>query len=134
MTDAELQYYHFGFYRALKRYRSTSMLGWTIVLLGCLSVPVGWEIGRTTGIVEIGLTVMTTLAGLALVWQNISALEEYLRVPFPFSTDEKTATIVADIRDIMQEVDNGGWQEAFEAIGKLRILQHKHQLPPLEAG
>jgi len=133
MTDAELQYFYVGFYNALRRYRSTSLLGWTIVLLGCLSIPFGWNVGRQLGVVEVSLTGLTILAGLALVWQNISALEQYLRVPFPTATDSADASpVIGEIKDLMKEVDNGGWQEAYAAIGRLSEIQAKYGLPKLE--
>lgn len=129
MTDAELQYFYSGFYRALKRYRSTSLLGWTMVFLGCASFPLRWNLGNTIGAVEVVLSALTVLAGLALVWQNISALEQYLRVPFPASPDEP---IIAELKDVMHEVDQGGWQEAYAAIRRLIEIQRKHNLPGLD--
>ncbi len=134
MTSAEIQYFYTGFYKALKRYRSTSLLGWTIVLLGCLSVPVGWNLGRKLGLIEVLLTVLTVLAGLTVVWQNISALEQYIRVPFPTdveATDEPSSAI-SEIQDLMKEVDEGGWQEAYAAIRRLNEIQSKYGLPKLE--
>lgn len=135
LTDDELQYFYFGFYRILKRYRSTSLLGWTIVLAGCLSIPFGWNLGRTTGFIDVILTLLTILAGLALVWQNISALDEYIRVPFHSSFDSistKRNEIITDIRTLMKEVDDGGWREAYEALSRLSVLQAKYDLPKLE--
>jgi ABC-type multidrug transport system fused ATPase/permease subunit len=135
MTDAELQYYYFGFYRILKRYRSTSILGWAIVFVACLSVPFGWNLGRATGFVEVVLTILTILAGLAVVWQNISALEEYIRVPYPSTVNGEantSAELIAEIKNLMKEVDDGGWQEAYTAIGKVESLRVKYSLPELK--
>lgn len=134
MTDAELQYFYVGFYNALKRYRSTSLLGWTIVLLGCVSIPLGWNWGRRDGIVDVSLTVMTILAGLVVVWQNITALEQYIRVPFPtgLETNPEVPSPISEIRNVMKEVDDGGWQEAYAALGRLREIQAKYSLPQLE--
>lgn len=134
MNDTELQYFYFGFYRILKRYRAVSLTGWVIAFAGCGSAPFGWNLGRTTGFIEVVLTILTITAGLVVVWQNISALEEYLRVPFPVSVEitEQDAAIVNEIRSLMKEVDDGGWQEAYAAIGKLKEIQVKHALPKLE--
>lgn len=134
MTDAELQYFYVGFYNALKRYRSTSLLGWAIVFLGCLSVPLGWEVGRRLALVEMLLTVLTILAGLVVVWQNISALEQYLRVPFPTATDStvEPSLAISEIKSVMKEVDEGGWQEAYAAIRRLNEIQTKYGLPKFE--
>lgn len=113
----------------LKRYRSTSILGWAIVFAGCLSVPFGWNLGRTTGFIEVVLTLLTILAGLAVVWQNITALEEYIRVPFPSSVsgevNERTE-LIAEIKNLMKQVDDGGWQEAYAAIGNMVSLHARY--------
>jgi hypothetical protein len=136
LTDAELEYYYYGFYRVLRRYRTTSILGWIIVVLGCLSVPVGWNFGRPSGFIEVILSLLTILAGLTVIWQNISALEEYTRVPFSVPTtaemSEEQGFAVVEMRNLMEEVDNGGWQEAYAAIAKLGELQVKYGLPKLE--
>lgn len=132
MTDDELQYFYFGFYRILRRYRSTSILGWVIVLCGCLSVPFGWNLGRPAGVIEVLLTVLTILAGLSLVWQNISALQEYIRISFPRSSAGEPGLARVEIQIIMKEVDDGGWQDAYSAIEKLKEMQLKHALPKLE--
>ena len=132
MTDDELQYFYFGFYRILRRYRSTSVLGWIIVLFGCLSIPLGWNLGRATGFVDVALTVLTMLAGLSLVWQNISALQEYIRISFPRSSSSEPDPARLEIQTVMKEVDDGGWQEAYAAIEKLNEIQMKYALPKLE--
>ncbi len=132
MTDDELQYFYFGFQRVLRRYRTTSILGWMIVLVGCLSIPFGWNLGRTTGFIEVVLTLLTVLAGLSLVWQNISALQEYIRMPFPRSSSAEPEPLRLEIQSIMKEVDDGGWQEAYAAIAKLNEIQVKYALPKLE--
>ena len=136
LSESELQYYYHGFYRVLKRYRATSILGWLIVFAGVVSVPFGWKLGRTTGFIEVVLTLLTILAGLTVVWQNISALDEYIHVPFPLSTqaemNEQQTAVLSEIRNLMKEVDDGGWQEAYAAIGKLKEMQTKFGLPELK--
>ncbi|MBI5471235.1 MAG: hypothetical protein HY961_02705 [Ignavibacteriae bacterium] len=134
VNDAELQYFYFGLYRVLKRYRATSMLGWAIVFVACASIPFGWKLGRATGFIEVMLTVLTLLAGLAVVWQNISALEEYLRMPFQLtsSLDDAGQAFIHDVRDLMKDIDEGGWREAYAALKKLEQLQEKYGLPKLQ--
>jgi hypothetical protein len=109
-----------------------SVLGWMIVLLACISIPFGWNVGRTMGFVEVVLTVLTVLAGLVLVWQNISALKEYIRIPFLPSAQPDDQQPVSEIKKIMRDVDEGGWQDAYAAIGMLKELQSKYDLPKLE--
>ena len=120
----------------LKRYRTTSLLGWVIVFAACLSAPLGWNLGRSTGFIEVVLTVLTVVAGLVLVWQNISALEEYIRIPFPVPSPpeqpEVQSPVITEIKNMMHEVDEGGWQEAYAAIGKLRQIQITYGLQKLD--
>jgi len=82
------------------------------------------------------LTLLTILAGLTVVWQNISALDEYIQVPFPLSTqaemNEQQTAVLSEIRSLMKEIDDGGWQEAYSAIGKLKEMQTKFGLPELK--
>jgi len=135
LSDDELQYYYFGFYKALKRYRSASLIGWSIVLVAIISVPFGWNLGRSTGYIEVVLTILTIFAGLALVWHAISSLEEYVRIPFSRSAPDSQITgqsLPDEIRTLMKEVDDGGWQEAYAAIGKLHELRVKHALPAVD--
>ncbi len=137
VNEAELQYYYHGFYRTLKRYRSTSLLGWMIVLLGCLSVPFGWNLGRRAAFLDVALTTLTVFSGLAVVWQNISALDAYLHIPFPAPADGESVVhseIISEIRSLMKDVENGGWREAYETIGKLKEIQTKYELPELGSG
>jgi hypothetical protein len=99
-----------------------------------LSIPLAWNLGRRGEVVDVSLTVMTILAGLVVVWQNIAALEQYIRVPFPTATDSagETSLPIKEIKNVMKEVDDGGWQEAYEALQRLREIQMKYSLPQLE--
>lgn len=134
LNDAELEFFYFGFYRVLRRYRSTSIRGWLIVFVGCLGFLFGWNFGNWREFRDFVLTTLTIFAGLATVWQNIAALEEYVRIPFPTPKDDVTEeqSIISEIRGLMKEVDDGGWQEAFAAIGQLNEIQVKNGLPKLE--
>jgi hypothetical protein len=62
------------------------------------------------------------------VWQNISALDSYIHVPFPSSANggaNERTELIAEIKSLMKDVDDGGWQEAYAAIGKLQELRTK---------
>jgi hypothetical protein len=39
---------------------------------------------------------------------------------------------IKEIKNVMKEVDDGGWQEAYEALQRLREIQMKYSLPQLE--
>lgn len=129
--DSELQYFYFGLYTALKRYRFATILGWLVVAAGVASIPLGWEWGRPHGLLDLALGALTIVAGLTLVQQSVVSLESYLRIPFPSMKPEEGAppTAITEIKDMMNEVDTGGWQEAYVGISKLREIGEKHQLP-----
>lgn len=128
-----MQFYYFGLYRALKRYRFATVLGWVIVFIGCASVPLGCELVGTHALTDLTLSCCTVVAGLTLVQQGISSLAEYINVPFP--TDDGTGTIprahVDELVQLMKDVDEGGWQEAHAAIRTLKEMATTRGLPAL---
>lgn len=107
------------------------MVGWVVVLIGCVSFPVGWNIGRLGGIVDIALSCATIVAGLALVSQSVSSLESYLKIGLPSIHNGEQHTVVHEVAAVMKDVDDGGWREAFAAIEKIEELGKQHGLPPL---
>jgi len=135
-TEAELQFYYFRFYRVLKRYRTMTLIGWSVVLVGSASVPLGWNIGRPGGLIELTLSGFTILAGLALVWQSVTSLDEYVKIPYPSQQsgngNGETPVVLGEIMEIMQDVADGGWQEAYAALRKINELGMKHGFPSLE--
>lgn len=135
-SQEELEFYYHGLYRALRRFRIMTILGWTVVALGIASIPMGWRSGQIHGLLDLALSGSTVLAGLALVQQSVAFLAAYLRVPFPAATDgdgsDQPSGVVHEIRELMKDLDEGGWQEAYSAIGKLKEMQSRYSLPPLE--
>lgn len=131
LSDGELRYFYFGFHQALKRYRSMTIVGWVVVVIGCVSFPVGWSMGRHGGIVDIVLSCATIVAGLGLVSQSISSLETYMKIALPFTFNGGHHPLVREVVEIMRDVDDGGWQEAYAAIRKVEGLQTKYELPPV---
>lgn len=132
LTDAELRYYYFGFHKALKRYRTITIIGWIVVVMGCVSFPVGWSVGRPGGLIEIVLSCATVVAGLVLVSQSISALDAYIRITLPFTHNGEQHSMIHEVIEIMKDVDDGGWQEAYAAVQKMEGLQSKYGLPALK--
>jgi hypothetical protein len=130
-SGTELRYYYFGFYKALKRYRVMTIVGWLVVAIGCASFPMGWSVGRSSGLIEIALSCATVVAGLGLVSQSVSSLEAYLRIVLPFDRNGEQHPMVYEVAEIMKDVDEGGWQEAYAAIERVERLQEQHGLPPL---
>jgi hypothetical protein len=135
-SERELHFYYFGLYKALKRYRFSTVLGWLIVLVGCSAVPLGWQLGGPRGAIDIVLSVCTVVAGLVVVQQAVASLSSYLTVPFASTTDgeqlQEPPLVIKEIIDLMNDVEAGGWQEAYAAIRKLKEIETSRGLPALD--
>lgn len=135
-VQSDLQRYYVGLHRVLKNFRFMTILGWTIVLVGVAGIPLGWEFGRWHGLIDLMLCCGTIIAGLALVQQSVVSLDAYIKLPFWSSSHENgaaTDSAAADeIKQLLKDVDEGGWQDAYSAIRKLRDIGAAHGLPPLE--
>jgi hypothetical protein len=134
-NDRELGFYYFGLYRVLIRYRRMTILGWCVVALGIASIPLGWESGQRHGIIDLGLSFAAIVAGLALVQQSVASLSSYISVQFPSSILEDGTVseheAISEVVQLMKDIDEGGWQEAYAAIGKLKEMETTYSLPPL---
>lgn len=137
MSEAELEYYYRGLYTVLRRYRAMTLLGWALVAAGFASVVLGWRYGMPHGLIDILLSGLTVAAGVAVVYQGVAALETYVRVPVLSlqgkDGEEEASAVVKEILEIIREIDNGGWQEAYLAVRKLRELGVARGLPNLPA-
>jgi hypothetical protein len=131
-TPAELEYFYHGFHRALQRYRSATMIGWVIVLAGVACIPLGWRTAGAHGLLDLAVCGAAIVAGLVVVSESVSFLHAYISVPFPVAGDADAgrSAPVEDLRALMQEIDKGGWQEAYAAVRLLRVLGERHGLPP----
>lgn len=136
LTGSDLEYYYTGLYRVLKRFRFMTLLGWIVVLAGVAGIPLGWEFGRWHGLIDLLLCCSTIVAGLALVQQSVVSLDAYVTVPFrPSPGDDEggsTHRAVDEIVLLLKEIEEGGWQDAYAAVRKLRDIGSAHGLPPLE--
>jgi len=135
LSESELEYYYHGLFKVLTRYRLATIIGWLVVLVGLIGIPLGWEFGRPHGLVDIALSAFTILAGLTVVQQAVVSLSAYVTVPMQSLTAgdspaERPAAL-KDIIEMMKEVEDGGWQEAYAAIGKLQEMQATYGFPPL---
>lgn len=132
-TNEELHFYYFGLYRVLKRYRVATVLGWLIVGLGAVTVPFGWGSGSPHEIFDIGLSALTITAGLAVVSFAVTFLSSYVTVTFPATHGgdggEQNAPVVLECQSLMAEIERGGWQDAFHALGRLKEFQVRYSLP-----
>jgi hypothetical protein len=136
LSEPDLQYYYTGLYRVLRHFRFMTLLGWMVVLAGAAGVPLGWDFGRWHGLIDLLLCVGTIIAGLALVQQSVVSLDVYVKVPFRSSPTgdggRSDSLAIGEIVQLLKEIEEGGWQEAYAAIQKLRDIGTAHGLPPLE--
>lgn len=135
LTDNELEFFCVGFYRMLRQHRTKTIIGWCIAAVGIASIPLGWRFGTPHGIIDIALAMATVVAGLAVVQQSVSALDAYVRIPFPVALDDQAGTGLAqplkELLEVMHDVEKGGWQEAYKAIAAIREIASRWGLPPL---
>lgn len=138
VRDAALQFYYYGFYQALRRYRRAAVIGWAIVAAGFLGVLLGWDFAKPPGLYHLGLCLGAIAAGLTLIQGTIAALSLYVRIPFPLPPVGEEAEAwqgaVDELRSLMKDVDDGGWQEAFAALHRLERMAERYDLPPLQPG
>jgi hypothetical protein len=131
-TDTELAgFYIHGFHRALLRYRTFVIIGWAITALGAVGI-----FGSCHGIdrgdlLGLAIPVITMAAGVVAVHLSITALDSYITTPFPLpdegEVDEAVRQKIAACRQLMNDVEEGGWKEAFEAIAKVEAMLVKDQ-------
>jgi len=137
-TESRLQFSYFGLYAVLKRYRAMTILGWMIVLVGISGILWGWNLSSLHGLIDIAMAVFTILAGLAVVQLSVTSLSTYTGASFPEPAEGvssgTSAAALEELNTITKEVHEGGWQEAFAAIDRLRSLADTHGLPALDEG
>jgi hypothetical protein len=130
--EAELAYCYFGFASSLRRYRRMTVLGWVVVAAGFLSLMIGWREGTPHGLLDLVLSVLAIAAGIGLVQQSVMSLEAYVRsktILFAAVPATNRPPAINEMIALMDDVETGGWQEAYAALGKLRTLGTVHGLP-----
>ncbi len=132
--DPALDYFYFGFHRALRRFRATTVAGWCVAGAGVAAVALRWDPlwrGDLAGGILCGVLVV---AGILLVQQGVTELSWYIHVPFPRppAGEEETAntqSAVEELSRIMEDVEDGGWQDALQALADLRGIGERYGLP-----
>jgi hypothetical protein len=128
ISDSQaIEFYIHGFRRALLRYRTFVLIGWGITILGSAGL-LGSCGGMDRGdLLIVGIPIVTMFAGILTVHQSITALQSYVTTPFPLpdadELEEPLLTRIVACDGLMREVAQGGWREAFEAIGALEALE-----------
>jgi hypothetical protein len=126
-----LEFYYYGFYAALRRFRAVAVVGWLVALLGFVAFFFAWDIVRPGGWFNLFLCCGTVVSGIAVVQIAVSALNAYVRIPFSYGEDRENgaAEVVDALRLIMREVEEGGWREAQVAIRGLLKVGERFGLP-----
>lgn len=126
-----LQFFYFGFHSTLVRYRALTLLGWLASALGAAGFFLSWYGPYET--LSIALSISTAVSGIALVHQSVSALDVYVRVPFPVPPEMpgNLQEAVAQCARLMEDVHRGGWQEAYGALRELKTMADRFGLPPI---
>jgi hypothetical protein len=118
--DAALEYYYHGFLRTLRHHRIATIAGWLIAAAGGAGVFTSCRAGED--LLSTAIPLSALCAGIALVQQSVARLDAYIAIPFPAPDPETIARLplLAACAALMQEVDSGGWQEAYAALRTLR--------------
>jgi hypothetical protein len=118
-----IEFFILGFRRALLRYRRFVLIGWGITMLGSAGLPGSCGAMDRGDLLTVGIPMVTMFAGILTVHQGITALQSYVMTPFPLpeagELEEPLMKTIAACNDLMHEVAEGGWREAFEAIGAM---------------
>jgi hypothetical protein len=132
--DPALDFFYFGFFQALRRFRFFTMTGWLLAGAGVGAIALRWGPVWSGDPVSIVLCGLLFTGGIVIVQASIAALGSYVRIPFPppppGSADMEHLQAVEEILPLLKEVDEGGWQEAFRAMVSLREIGSRHGLPP----
>lgn len=132
--DPALEFYYFGFYRALRRFRVTTVAGWCVATAGVAAIVLRWEPVWSGDLAGGLLCALLVAAGVLLVQQGVSELTWYTHIPFPVTTPGNDEEVhmqgaVAELSGIMEGVKEGGWQDALQALAALRGVAERYHLP-----
>jgi hypothetical protein len=126
-----LEFYYYGFYAALRRFRAFAVVGWLVALLGFAAFFFAWDLVRPWGWFSLLLCCANVVSGIAVVQIAVGALDAYVRIPCSYdgSRENGAAGVVEELRSIMKEVEEGGWREAQVAIRGLLLVGERFGLP-----
>jgi hypothetical protein len=123
---SDLGRYVLEFTRALQRYRTTTILGWMITAAGFASLVLGWRAGSLRDMLDLSLSCFTMIGGVWTVHVSVQSLEAHVKLSLhaleTTGGDVRMDGLRAELAHLMSEVHEGGWQEAFAALRRLREL------------
>jgi hypothetical protein len=133
VRDPALEYFYFGFYRALRRFREATVAGWCIAGAGVALFALRWEPVWSGDLAGGLLCALLIVAGILLVQQSVAGLTCYAHIPFPLPSavddDEGSSRAVAELAGVVKDVEEGGWQDAMHALAVLRSIGERYGLP-----
>lgn len=133
MSTEYLQHRYFGFFAALRRFRTTTVIGWGVSAAGLAGFIGAWGIPGARGLLDVLLAGATILAGVAVVQVSVMSLQSYVSLrypPLPPDISEADRAALESLEPVMAAVRDGGWQDAFHAIGEVRAIGRQWGLPP----
>jgi len=111
-----------GFLESLKRYRRVTLVGWMVAAGGAMALVLRWRSPGMLGLLDIVLSGATIAAGILLVLYGIEGLSAFIRTALAALQKEE----LTELRELMKEVEDGGWQDAFAALARVRrMLGHR---------
>jgi hypothetical protein len=133
VQDPALEFFYFGFYRALRRFRTMAIAGWCVVAAGSAGCALRWETVWRGDLITGALCALLAAAGILLVQQSVSELSAYVRIPFPRPSGttgvEGERAVIGELERLLEDVESGGWREAVWALAELRTLGARYGLP-----
>lgn len=133
MSTEHLEFRYFGLTAVLRRYRTTTVIGWGVTAAGMAGFIASWGIPGARGLLDVILAVATVLAGLTVVQVSVMSLQSYVSIqfpPLPEDVPEAERAALGELEPVVAEVRDGGWQDAFHAIGEVRAIGERWGLPP----
>jgi hypothetical protein len=131
-----LEFYYHGFRSALFRYRRLTIIGWLATAIGCTGLLASCREAFSGDVFALAIPLCAVVAGLALVHQSVAALDAYVAIPFPKPDPEQVPSYiceaVSECTRWMGEIERGGWQDAFHAIGAMATLAERYGLGEIQ--
>ena len=131
-AEAALAFYYHGFRAALVRYRALTIAGWCAAAIGAGGALASCGPGTRADLFTVLIPLCAAAAGLALVHQSVAALDAYVRIPFPLpdpgTVPVHIAAALEESAHLMNDIDRGGWQEAYAALRALKTMHERHGL------
>ena len=117
----------------LRRFRRMTIFGWLVAAMGFLSLVLGWRAETAHEILDLTLSCLAIASGIVVVHVSIQALDEYVKVVITALRrpllPETPAGPVAELLAVLNDVDAGGWQDAFAALRRLEEIGRAAGLP-----